>query len=192
MRRTSYNYAWNDEIFLHLRVRCFVFAKIHCVSQTQDFFSQTGKIEGLNNAITKHSKEKFLVPLPDQHNGEVTRFLEEKKIDYTESVMYRTVSNDFDKDEPFATIWSFFSVLSGCNRFSKIFPTSSKATLPSGVSEALRPKPLKKQDWDLTVKHRFPDFLLWPPHSKTSWRKPQKSLKYFESQDAWSNTKRKF
>lgn len=63
------------------------------------FFSQTGKIDGLHNALTKHAKEKFLLPVPEEHNGEATQFLDEKKINYTKSVMYRTVSNDFDKDE---------------------------------------------------------------------------------------------
>lgn len=63
------------------------------------FFSQTGRIEGLNNAFTKHSKEKFLLPVPEEHNDDVIQFLEEKKINYTKSVMYRTVSNTFAEDE---------------------------------------------------------------------------------------------
>ncbi len=96
------------------------------------FFSQTGKIEGLNNAITKHSKEKFLVPLPDQHNGEVTRFLEEKKIDYTESVMYRTVSNDFDKDEPFDYDMVIFFSPAGVQSLFKNFPDFKQGDIAIG------------------------------------------------------------
>lgn len=65
------------------------------------FFSQTGKIDGLNNAFTKHGKEKFLFPVPEEHNDEVINFLDQKKIGYTKSVMYRTVSNDFEKGEIF-------------------------------------------------------------------------------------------
>ncbi len=63
------------------------------------FFSQTGRIEGLNNAFTKHAKEKFLLPVPEEHNDDVTHFLDEKKINYVKSVMYRTVSNRFADDE---------------------------------------------------------------------------------------------
>src|SRR5690554_8219521 len=63
------------------------------------FFSQTGRIEGLTNAFTKHSKEKFLLPVPEEHNDDVTHFLDEKKINYVKSVMYRTVSNRFADDE---------------------------------------------------------------------------------------------
>lgn len=96
------------------------------------FFSQTGKIEGLNNAITKHSKEKFLVPLPDQHNGEVTRFLEEKKIDYTESVMYRTVSNDFDKYEPFDYDMVIFFSPAGVQSLFKNFPDFKQGDIAIG------------------------------------------------------------
>lgn len=63
------------------------------------FFSQTGKINGLGNAFTKHAKEQFLFPVPEEHNDEVTLFLDEKKITYTKSVMYRTVSNEFKGKE---------------------------------------------------------------------------------------------
>lgn len=96
------------------------------------FFSQTGKIEGLNTAITKHSKEKFLVPVPDQHNDEVTRFLEEKKIDYTESVMYRTVSNDFDKDEPFDYDMVIFFSPAGVQSLFKNFPDFKQGDIAIG------------------------------------------------------------
>ena len=63
------------------------------------FFSQTGKVEGLNNPFTKHSKEKFLFPVPEEHNDDISHFLDEKKLNYTKSVMYRTVSNEFPEDQ---------------------------------------------------------------------------------------------
>lgn len=86
------------------------------------FFSQTGKIDGLNNAFTKHNKEKFLLPVPEEHNDEVTNFLDQKKINYTKSVMYRTVSNEFDKDEKFDyDMIVFFSPL-GIQSLQKNFP----------------------------------------------------------------------
>jgi len=43
------------------------------------FFSQTGKIDGLSTAFTKHAKEKFLLPVPEEHNDEISNFLDEKK-----------------------------------------------------------------------------------------------------------------
>jgi uroporphyrinogen-III synthase len=63
------------------------------------FFSATGKMDGLASALTKHNKEKFLVPVSDVHIEELTAVLDEKKVDYTKTVMYRTVSNDITEAE---------------------------------------------------------------------------------------------
>lgn len=63
------------------------------------FFSQTGKMDGLATALTKHNKEKFLVPVSDVHQDELTMILDEKKVDYSKSIMYRTVSNDITEKE---------------------------------------------------------------------------------------------
>lgn len=63
------------------------------------FFSTTGKMDGLSSSLTKHGKEKFIVPVSDVHNEDITAVLEEKKVDFTKAVMYRTVSTDFTPDE---------------------------------------------------------------------------------------------
>ncbi len=63
------------------------------------FFSTTGKMDGLSSALTKHNKEKFLVPVSDVHSEDLTLVLDEKKVDYTKSIMYRTVSNEFTEEE---------------------------------------------------------------------------------------------
>ena len=86
------------------------------------FFSQSGKIEGLNNPFTKHSKEKFLFPVPEEHNDEVTHFLDQKKLNYTKSVMYRTVSSEFTESEKLNyDMIIFFSPL-GIQSLVKNFP----------------------------------------------------------------------
>jgi len=63
------------------------------------FFSTTGKMDGLATALTKHNKEKFIVPVSDVHTEDLTAVLDEKKVDYAKSVMYRTVSNDITEAE---------------------------------------------------------------------------------------------
>jgi len=63
------------------------------------FFSTTGKMDGLSSALTKHNKEKFLVPVSDVHTEDLTSVLDEKKVDYTKSIMYRTVSNEFTEED---------------------------------------------------------------------------------------------
>ena len=39
------------------------------------------------------------MPVPEEHNDDVILFLDEKKLDYNKSVMYRTVSNKFKENE---------------------------------------------------------------------------------------------
>jgi len=63
------------------------------------FFSTTGKMDGLSNSLQKHNKEKFLVPVSDVHNDDITKILDEKTIDYAKAIMYRTVSNTITQDE---------------------------------------------------------------------------------------------
>lgn len=96
------------------------------------FFSQTGKIDGLNSAFTKNGKEKFLFPVPEEHNDEVTHFLDEKKINYTKSVMYRTVSNTFEEGEQLDyDMILFFSPL-GINSLLTNFPEFNQGDIAIG------------------------------------------------------------
>lgn len=91
------------------------------------FFSTTGKMDGLNTALTKHSKDKYLIPVSDVHQEDLTRILDEKKIDYTKSVMYRTVSNSITEEEIMSyDMLIFFS--------------------PSGITSLLKNAPHFKQE----------------------------------------------
>lgn len=63
------------------------------------FFGSTGKIDDLIPTMVKHKGEKYLVPMSDVHNSNLTGLLDSKKLNYTECVMYCTVSNDFTQDE---------------------------------------------------------------------------------------------
>ena len=96
------------------------------------FFSQTGKIEGLASPFTKHIKEKFLLPVSDQHSDDVASFLEKKKLDYTKSIMYRTVSNDFKEGENLDyDMLIFFSPL-GVSSLIKNFPDFKEENIAIG------------------------------------------------------------
>ena len=63
------------------------------------FFGTTGKITDLVPTMVKHKTEKYLVPMSDVHNDDMKVLLDSKKLQHTECVMYRTVSNDFTADE---------------------------------------------------------------------------------------------
>ena len=63
------------------------------------FFGEIGKIQDLVPLMAKHKTEKYLVPLSSVHNDDIKEMLDAKKINHTECVMYRTVSNDFTEEE---------------------------------------------------------------------------------------------
>jgi uroporphyrinogen-III synthase len=86
------------------------------------FYSATGKLEDLLPSMVKHKSERYFVPLSDVHNDEVKNLLDSKKLQHTEAVMYRTVSNDFAKDEPFDYDMLVFFSPSGIQSLLKNFP----------------------------------------------------------------------
>ncbi len=88
------------------------------------FYGNTGKIDDVVPLMVKHKSEKFLVPLSSVHNDAVTKLLDIKKLNHTECVMYRTVSNDFTEEEARAfdcDMLVFFSP-TGIKAFTKNFP----------------------------------------------------------------------
>ena len=86
------------------------------------FYGQTGRPEDLVTVIAKHSKEKYLLPVSDVHKDDLMALLNTKKIRYTTAVMYRTVCNDFNKDEAFDyDMLVFFSPV-GISSLLKNFP----------------------------------------------------------------------
>lgn len=88
------------------------------------FYGNTGKIDDVVPLMVKHKSEKFLVPLSSVHNYAVTKLLDAKKLNHTECVMYRTVSNDFTEEEARAfdcDMLVFFSP-TGIKAFTKNFP----------------------------------------------------------------------
>lgn len=123
------------------------------------FFSQTGKIEGLNNSFTKHAKEKFLFPVPEEHNDEVSLFLDEKKINYTKSVMYRTVSNEFKDDENLDKIDMiiFFSPL-GITSLHKNFPNFEQGDMAIGSFGITTAKAVEEAGLRLDCEAPQPDY----------------------------------
>ncbi len=87
------------------------------------FFGQTGKIDDqqLLAALTKHNKEKYLIPVSDVHKDNLA-VLDKHKVNYTKAVMYKTVSNDFTPDEPFDYDMLIFFSPAGINSLTKNFP----------------------------------------------------------------------
>ena len=86
------------------------------------FFGATGKIADLMPTIIKHKTERYFVPQSDVHNNELHNLLESKKLQFAEGIMYRTVANDIDKNEPFDYDMLVFFSPSGVQSLMKNFP----------------------------------------------------------------------
>lgn len=86
-------------------------------------FGKTGKIndEQLLAALEKNGKEKFLFPISDIHQEDLS-LLEKRNIDVTRAVMYRTVSNDFRPDENLDYDLLLFFSPAGIESLKKNFP----------------------------------------------------------------------
>ena len=96
------------------------------------FFGATGKFVDLLPAIVKHPNEKYFIPMSDVHNDEIKDALDAKKINHTEAVMYRTVSNDFTADEKFDYDMLLFFSPAGIASLLKNFPEFDQKDIAIG------------------------------------------------------------
>ena len=97
------------------------------------FFGNTGKLDSLIPTMVKHKGEKYLVPLSSVHNDDVKQLLDSKKLNHTECVMYRTVSNDFKSDEKFDYDMLIFFSPSGIQALLKNFPDFEQKEIAIGT-----------------------------------------------------------
>lgn len=97
------------------------------------FFGATGKIEDLLPSILKHKTEKYLVPMSDVHTDDLSNLLIKNNIDHTESVMYRTVSNDFTEGEEFDYDMLVFFSPAGVSSLQKNFPDFDQKEIRIGT-----------------------------------------------------------
>lgn len=96
------------------------------------FFGAAGKFQDLLPLIVKHSGEKYFIPMSDVHNDEIKNALDQNKIQHTEAVMYRTVSNDFTPEEKFDYDMLVFFSPSGIQSLLKNFPNFEQGDIAIG------------------------------------------------------------
>jgi uroporphyrinogen-III synthase len=99
-----------------------VYLQKYIIYRKRKVFYGRGKPEDLVTIIGKHAKEKYLIPVSDVHTDDLMRLLSLKKINYVTAVMYRTVSNDFSKEEKFDYDMLIFFSPSGITSLLKNFP----------------------------------------------------------------------
>jgi uroporphyrinogen-III synthase len=99
------------------------------------FFGSTGHINDLLPAMVKHKTEKYLVPMSDVHNDSIANLLDSKKLQHTECVMYKTVSNDFTEEEVknFDYDMLIFFSPSSIESLTKNFPNFNQGNIAIGT-----------------------------------------------------------
>ena len=123
------------------------------------FFGSTGKINDLIPTMVKHKTEKYFVPLSDVHNDEIKDLLDAKKLQHTEGVMYRTVSNDFAPDEPFDYDMLIFFSPSGIQSLLKNFPNFVQGDIAIGSFGPTTAKAVRDAGLRLDLEAPSPEFL---------------------------------
>lgn len=121
------------------------------------FFVASGKLDDLITIIAKHPKEKYLVPVSDVHKDDLRLKLEAKKIDFTEAVMYRTVSNDFKADESFDYDMLVFFSPAGISSLLKNFPNFNQKDIRIGCFGPTTAKAVKDAGLRLDVEAPTPE-----------------------------------
>ena len=121
------------------------------------FFGASGKLDDLITIIAKHPKEKYLVPVSDVHKDDLRLNLEAKKIDFTEAVMYRTVSNDFKADESFDYDMLVFFSPAGISSLLKNFPNFNQKDIRIGCFGPTTAKAVKDAGLRLDVEAPTPE-----------------------------------
>lgn len=121
------------------------------------FFGASGKLDDLITIIAKHPKEKYLVPVSDVHKDDLRLKLEAKKIDFTEAVMYRTVSNDFKADESFDYDMLVFFSPAGISSLLKNFPNFNQKDIRIGCFGPTTAKAVKDAELRLDVEAPTPE-----------------------------------
>jgi uroporphyrinogen-III synthase len=99
------------------------------------FFGTTGKMDDLLPTMVKHKTEKYLVPMSDVHNDSISNLLDSKKLQHTECVMYKTVSNDFTDEEikTFDYDMLLFFSPAGIESLTKNFPNFNQGKIAIGT-----------------------------------------------------------
>lgn len=122
------------------------------------FSGSTGKINDLIPTMVKHKTEKYFVPLSDVHNDEIKDLLDAKKLQHTEGVMYRTVSNDFAPDEPFDYDMLIFFSPSGIQSLLKNFPNFVQGDIAIGSFGPTTAKAVRDAGLRLDLEAPSPEF----------------------------------
>ena len=122
------------------------------------FFGTTGKIDDLLPTILKHKNERYFLPLSDVHSNDFSNLLDSKNIMHSDAIMYRTVSNDFAKDEPFDYDMLIFFSPSGVKALMKNFPDFEQGNIVIGTLGPATAKAVRDAGLRLDIEAPSPQY----------------------------------
>jgi len=117
------------------------------------FFGK-GSYKDLQTLLKKHKTEKYLLPCSDVNTRSFPEFLTENEFDWTEAVIYKTVSSDLsDLENIFYDMIVFFSPL-GLKSLFENFPDFEQKNTRLAVFGPATAKSM--EDYDLRIDIRAP------------------------------------
>ena len=122
------------------------------------FFGETGRFADLLPLMVKHKNERYFIPMSDVHNDEIKNLLDSKKLRHTEGVMYRTVPNDLNSDEPFDFDLVVFFSPSGVQSLLKNFPDFQQGDMAIATFGPTTAKAVKEAGLRLDLEAPTPQY----------------------------------
>ncbi|MBR0272497.1 MAG: uroporphyrinogen-III synthase [Bacteroidaceae bacterium] len=122
------------------------------------FFGETGRFADLVPLMVKHKNERYFIPMSDVHNNEIKELLDSKKLRHTEGVMYRTVPNDLNTDEPFDFDMVVFFSPSGVQSLLKNFPDFQQGDMAIATFGPTTAKAVKEAGLRLDLEAPTPQY----------------------------------
>lgn len=122
------------------------------------FSAPTGRLADLFAMLTKNAGEKFLFVLPETGNEEVDKLLSKSKLNYGRAIMYRSVNNNFGKNEKFNyDMVILFSPL-GMQSLLKSFPDFEQGDMYFGCLGASAAQAIREAGFRVDLEVPNPQF----------------------------------
>ena len=122
------------------------------------FFGETGRFADLLPLMVKHKNERYFIPMSDVHNNEIKELLDSKKLRHTEGVMYRTIPNDLNTNEPFDFDLVVFFSPSGVQSLLKNFPNFQQGDMSIATFGPTTAKAVKEAGLRLDLEAPTPQY----------------------------------
>lgn len=122
------------------------------------FSATSGKMNDLFALLEKHENEKFLFILPETSNEEVDKFLSQSTLKYDKAFMYRTVNNEFAKNEKFDYDMIIFFSPFGIHSLLKNFPKFEQGEMYFGCLGTAAAQAIKDSGFRVDLEVPNPQF----------------------------------